>query len=54
VEQLAAAVGAADEVESIFQVLERLCRNPGRGVERRPGSSPFDSIYALKETDDGV
>jgi len=54
VEQLAATVGAGDDAESIFQILERLSRNPGRGIERRPGSSPFDAIYAVKETDDGL
>ncbi len=47
--QLATAVGAGDEAESVFQLLERLSRNPDRGVERRPGDSPFDATYAIKE-----
>ena len=54
VEQLAAAVGAGDEVESVFQLLERLFHNPGRGIERRPGTSPFNATYAMKESDDGL
>ncbi len=49
VEQLAVAIDASDDVESVFQLLERLSRNPARGVERRPGGTPFDAIYAIKE-----
>ncbi len=50
-EDLAAAVGSPDEIESVFQILERLSRNADRGVERRAGSSPFDAVYALKNHD---
>ena len=50
VEQLAADVGAGDDVESVFQLLERLARNPGRGIERRPGTSLFDATYVIKES----
>jgi glucose-6-phosphate isomerase len=46
-EELAAAAGAADNVETVFHVLERLSANPDRGVVRRPGSTPFDGVYAL-------
>ena len=36
-EELAAAAGAPDEVETVFHLLERLAANPERGVTRRPG-----------------
>jgi glucose-6-phosphate isomerase len=45
---LATAIGAKDQVETVFHLLERLSRNPDRGVERRGGSSPFDATYAVK------
>jgi len=45
-EELAAAAGAPDEVETVFHLLERLAANPERGVGRRPGSTPFDAIYS--------
>jgi glucose-6-phosphate isomerase len=45
-EELAAAAGAPDDVETAFHVLERLAANPGRGVTKRPGSTPFDARYA--------
>jgi glucose-6-phosphate isomerase len=44
-EELAGATGARDEVETVFHVLERLAANPGRGVLRRPGRTPFDAVY---------
>ena len=46
-EELAAAIDAADEVETAFKILERLAANPTRNVERRPGATPFDSTYRL-------
>jgi len=44
-EDLATAIGAPEEVESVFHVLERLAANPSRGVQRRPGTNPFDAVY---------
>jgi glucose-6-phosphate isomerase len=44
-EDLAAAAGAPDEVETVFHLLERLVENPGRGVARRAGATPFDALY---------
>ncbi len=44
-EQLAADAGAPDDVETAFAILERLAANPGRGVTRTPGATPFDAIY---------
>lgn len=46
-EALAAAAGAPDETETVFCLLERLARDPSRGLEKRPGSGAFDAIYRL-------
>jgi glucose-6-phosphate isomerase len=47
-EELAAAAGAPDEVETVFHLLERLVANPERGVTKRPGATPFDAIYGVR------
>ena len=47
-EELAAAAGAADAVETAFHVLERLSVNPERGVVRTPGRTPFDAVYRYR------
>ncbi len=47
-EELAAAVGAPDEVETVFLVLERLAANPDRGVSRRAGSTPEGAVYSVR------
>jgi glucose-6-phosphate isomerase len=47
-EELAAAAGAPDEAETVFHVLERLAANPDRGVEKRPGATPFDAVYVAR------
>ena len=44
-EELAAAVGVPDEAETVFHMLERLSANPGRGVERRAGATPWEARY---------
>jgi len=44
-EELAEAVGAAEEAETACQILERLAANPGRGVARAAGKTPFDAAY---------
>ena len=44
-EQLAEAIDAGDEVETVFHLLEHLAANPGRRVERIPGETTFDAIY---------
>jgi glucose-6-phosphate isomerase len=43
--ELAAAAGAADEVETVFLMLERLAANPERGVVKIAGRTPFDARY---------
>lgn len=45
VDELARDLGAEAEVETAFHVLERLSANPGRGVERIEGASPFEARY---------
>jgi glucose-6-phosphate isomerase len=47
-EDLAAAAGAPDEVETVFHVLEHLAANPDRGVARRAGATPFDAVYRAR------
>jgi glucose-6-phosphate isomerase len=44
-EELASAVGAPDEVETVFKVLEHLSANPDHGVKREPGPTRFDARY---------
>jgi glucose-6-phosphate isomerase len=46
-EELAAAAGAPDEVETVFHILEHLASNPGRGVARRPGATPWEAVYSI-------
>ncbi len=43
-EEIAASAGTGD-VETAFRVLEHLASNPGRGVARQPGTTPFDAAY---------
>jgi glucose-6-phosphate isomerase len=45
-EQVAAAAGSPEEVETVFHVLERLAANPARGVSLRPGRTRFEAVYA--------
>jgi glucose-6-phosphate isomerase len=42
--QLAEDAGT-DDVETVFMILEHLAANPGRGVGRTPGATPFDAVY---------
>ena len=49
-EELAAAVGRADEVETVFLILEHLVANPDRGIEKETGSALFDSIYRSRRS----
>jgi glucose-6-phosphate isomerase len=47
-EELAAAVGAPDEVETVFKVLEHLAANNDHGVARTEGATPFESRYLAR------
>ena len=48
VEDLADRIGAADEVETVFKVLQHLAANPDHGVKRAlaPGASVFAATYS--------
>ena len=43
--ELARAAGAPAETETAFHILERLAANPGRGIVREAGASPFEAVY---------
>ncbi len=45
-EELAAAVGAADETETAFKVLEHLAANPDHGVARTEGATPIEARFS--------
>ena len=47
-DEIAAAIGAVDETETVFHVLEHLAANPDRGVARTPGAAPTDARYARR------
>ncbi len=44
-DEIAAGMGAGDEVEAVFKILEHLAANPGRGVERLAGTGPLDARF---------
>jgi len=43
--ELAAVIGAEDETETAFALLERLSANPSRGVAREAGATPTEARY---------
>jgi glucose-6-phosphate isomerase len=47
-EDLAAGLGAPDEVETVFRILEHLAANPDRGVGKTDGPTLFDAVYRLR------
>lgn len=46
IEEIAAAAGAPEEVETVFHLLEHLAANPGRGIVRHPADSPFAARFS--------
>jgi glucose-6-phosphate isomerase len=44
--QLAEAIGATDEVETVYKVLEHCAANPDHGVRRVGGKSPGDASFS--------
>jgi glucose-6-phosphate isomerase len=48
VEQLAQALEAPDDVETIFHILEHLDANPDRNVVMQPAASLFDATYMIR------
>lgn len=47
-EELATAVGAAEQAETAFRLLTRLASNPGRGIRREPGATPFAARFGAR------
>ncbi|WP_224362479.1 glucose-6-phosphate isomerase [Hyalangium versicolor] len=47
-EELATAVGATDEAETVFKILEHLAANPDHGVARTTGPTPFAARFEVK------
>ena len=45
-DQVAEAVGAPDEIEHVFKILEHVAANPDHGVTRTAGTTPFTATYA--------
>lgn len=43
--QIATAAGVPDELEVVFKVCEHLAANPGKGIQKIPGTSPFAAAY---------
>ncbi|MCK4658917.1 MAG: glucose-6-phosphate isomerase [Phycisphaerae bacterium] len=48
-EEIAAALDAVDEVETVYKVLEHLAGNPDRGVVKTDGQDPFQARYCCRE-----
>ena len=46
-ERIAAALGAPDETETVFKVLEHLAANPDHGVARRAGPTYFLGTFGI-------
>jgi glucose-6-phosphate isomerase len=45
-DQIAQAIGAPDEAETVWKILEHLAANPGRGVRAERGERPTEERYA--------
>ena len=45
-EEIASGVGAADESETVYAILEHMAANPGRGVVMERGETPAAAIFA--------
>jgi glucose-6-phosphate isomerase len=46
IDQIAEGIGAADEIETVFKILEHASANPDHGVNRSDGKSPFAASYS--------
>jgi glucose-6-phosphate isomerase len=46
--QVAEAIGAPDEVETVHKILEHVAANVDHAVKRTPGKTPFDATYSAK------
>jgi glucose-6-phosphate isomerase len=43
---IAKAVGAEEEIETVFKVLEHISANDHHGIKRTAGNTPFDATYS--------
>jgi glucose-6-phosphate isomerase len=43
---IAELVGTPEEVEAVFLICEHLAANPDRGIQKTPGSTPFNASYS--------
>jgi glucose-6-phosphate isomerase len=46
-EEIATAIGAEEETETVFKVLEHLAANPDHGVRRKAGATFSEATYAV-------
>jgi glucose-6-phosphate isomerase len=46
-ERIAASLGAPDEIETVFKILEHLAANPDHGVARKAGPTYFLGTYGI-------
>jgi glucose-6-phosphate isomerase len=47
-EAVADGIGARDEAETVFKILEHAAANPDHGLTRTPGKTPFAATYTLR------
>ena len=45
VDQIAQQIGADDEIETVYKILEHAAANPDHGITRSDGDSPFSATY---------
>ena len=48
VAQIAAGIGALDEIETIFKILRHLSANKDHGVKRSAGPTEFEATYSAQ------
>jgi glucose-6-phosphate isomerase len=46
IDQIAEAIGAADEIETVYKILEHAAANADHGVRRTDGKTPFTATYS--------
>ncbi len=44
---IAESIGALDEIETVFKILEHAVANVDHHLTRRPGQTPFDALYSI-------
>jgi glucose-6-phosphate isomerase len=46
-DQLAEAIGVAEEAETVFKILRHAAANEDHGVKRTPGRTPSDAGFGM-------